>query len=77
MVATSPHIALAASARTNSSLYLTNAADATASNALGGSSRLAALLAQVDKLLSDRRYVFDVFARNTVNFGLLLTYRQT
>ncbi len=31
----------------------------------------------MDKLLSDRRYVFDIFARNTVNFGLLLTYRQT
>jgi hypothetical protein len=77
MAATSPHIPLVASARTNSSLYLTNAVDAKASNTLGGSSRLAALLAQMDKLLSDRRYVFDVFARNTVNFGLLLTYRQT
>jgi hypothetical protein len=76
MVASSSHVALAASARTNSSLYLTNAIDATASNTLGGSSRLAALLAEMDKLLSDRRYVFDVFACNTVNFGLLLTYRQ-
>ena len=77
MAVTSPHLALGASALTNSSLYLTNAVDATASNTLGGSSRLAALLAQMDKLLSDRRYVFDIFARNTVNFGLLLTYRQT
>ncbi len=58
-------------------MYLTNSVDATASNPLGGSSRLAALLAQMDKLLSDRRYMFDVFAKNTVNFGLLLTYRQT
>lgn len=65
------------SARTNSSVYLTNSADATASNPLGGSSRLAALLAEMDKLLSERRYAFDVFAKNTVNFGLLLTYRQT
>src|SRR5215468_1188004 len=77
MVANSSHVTLVASARTNSSLYLTNAVDAKASNTLGGSSRLAALLAQMDKLLSDRRYVFDVFAGNTVNFGLLLTYRQT
>jgi hypothetical protein len=77
MIAKSPRVVLAASTRTNSSVYLTNAADATASNPLGGSSRLAALLGQMDKLLSDRRYVFDVFAANTVNFGLLLTYRQT
>lgn len=69
-------VALAASARTNSSIYLTNAADATATNTLGGNSRLAALLAQMDKLLA-ARYAFDVFASNTVNFGLLLTYRQT
>ena len=44
MAASSSFVARAASPRTNSSLYLTNAADATASNPLGGSSRLAALL---------------------------------
>src|SRR5690348_9915133 len=77
MVADLSYMARDTSVQTNSSLYLTNAADATASNPLGGSSRLAALLAQMDKLLSDRRYVFDIFAKNTINFGLLLTYRQT
>ena len=77
MVANSSHLALSASVQTNSSLRLTNAVDATAANPLGGSNRLAALLAQMDKLLSDRRYAFDVFAKDTVNFGLLLTYRQS
>lgn len=44
---------------------------------LGGSSRLTQLLTQLEKLLSERRYAFDVFAKNSINFGIMVTYRQT
>lgn len=49
---------------------------APATDPLGDSSRLGHLLTQLEKLLSER-YAFDVFARNSVNFGILVTYRQT
>jgi hypothetical protein len=52
------------------------AADATSASPLGGSNRLYQLLTQLQKLLSER-YAFDVFARNSINFGILVTYRQT
>jgi len=43
---------------------------------LGGPSRLARLLTQLEKLLSER-YAFDVFKENSINFGIMVTYRQT
>jgi len=49
----------------------------TAADPLGGSSRLAQLLTQLEKLLSERRYAFDVFAKDSINFGIMVTYRQT
>src|SRR5262245_7040821 len=49
----------------------------TAADPLGESSRLAQLLTQLEKLLSERRYAFDVFAKDSINFGILVTYRQT
>lgn len=45
-------------------------------DALGGASRLQHLLTKVDSLLRER-YAFDVFAKNSINFGLMVTYRQT
>ena len=50
--------------------------DTTAANPLGGSSRLFQLLTRLEKMLRER-YAFDVFAKNSVNFGILVTYRQT
>jgi len=49
---------------------------AATSSPLGGSSRLYQLLTRLDKLLSER-YAFDVFAKNSINFGIMVTYRQT
>lgn len=40
------------------------------------SSRLYNLLEDIHNILSEKRYVFDVFAPNSVNFGILVTYRQ-
>src|SRR4051812_21725570 len=40
-----------------------------------GSSRLFQLLHRLEKLLAER-YAFDVFASCSVNFGLMVTYRQ-
>lgn len=51
-------------------------ADGTAADPLGESSRLARLLIQLEKLLSER-YAFDVFAKDSINFGIMVTYRQT
>ena len=48
----------------------------TAANPLGGSSRLAQLLTRMEKLLTER-YAFDVFAEDSINFGIMVTYRQT
>lgn len=46
------------------------------SDGLETSSRLYKLLSRLEKLLSER-YAFDVFAKDSVNFGFLVTYRQT
>ena len=46
------------------------------SNPLGGTTRLANLLSQLEKKLAER-YAFDVFAKNAINFGIVITYRQT
>jgi len=48
----------------------------TAADPLGESSRLVQLLTQLEKLLSERRYAFDVFAKDSINFGIMVTYRQ-
>jgi hypothetical protein len=48
----------------------------TATDPLGESSRLVQLLTQLEKLLSERRYAFDVFAKDSLNFGIMVTYRQ-
>ena len=34
------------------------------------------LLTRLEKLLSER-YAFDVFAKDAINFGIMVTYRQT
>ena len=52
-------------------------AKGTAADPLGESSRLVQLLTQLEKLLSERRYAFDVFAKDSINFGIMVTYRQT
>jgi hypothetical protein len=45
-------------------------------NGLDGASRLGALLTKLDKLISEK-YAFDVFAKDSINFGIMVTYRQT
>ena len=48
----------------------------TVANPLGGSSRLYQLLTKLEKMLRER-YAFDVFAKNSINFGIMVTYRQS
>ena len=62
---------------TNSSseVLLARTADASEANPLGGTNRLAYLLARLEKKLAER-YAFDVFAPNAINFGVMITYRQ-
>src|SRR3954447_14017773 len=45
------------------------------STALPGSSRLETLLRKLDKLLTER-YAFAVFAKDSINFAIMVTYRQ-
>jgi len=45
-------------------------------NVIDGATRLSNLLVQIDKLLSGE-YAFKVFAHRAVNFGIMVTYRQT
>lgn len=47
----------------------------TSTDPLGGSSRLVQLLTKLEKLLSES-HAFDVFAKNSINFGIMVTYRQ-
>src|SRR5262245_58867450 len=49
----------------------------TAADPLGESSRLVQLPTQLEKLLSEPRYAFKVFAKDSINFGIMVTYRQT
>ena len=49
---------------------------AVSADPLGANSRLTQLLKDLDTKLSER-YAFDVFAKDTVNFGIMVTYRQT
>ena len=58
------------------SLRATEASEVKAADPLGASSRLAQLLIKLEKLLPER-YAFDVFAQNSINFGVMVTYRQT
>ncbi len=50
-------------------------ADASETNPLGGTNRLAYLLDKLEKKLAER-YAFKVFAPGAINFGVLITYRQ-
>jgi len=43
---------------------------------IAGAGRLSQLLTQLEKRLSER-YAFHVFAKDSINFGILVTYRQT
>ena len=60
----------------NDALPAAQATAETPSDPLGGSSRLAQLLTQLERLLSER-YAFKVFAKDSINFGIMVTYRQT
>src|SRR5436309_2364345 len=42
---------------------------------LAGTSRLEELLGTLDKLLTERN-AFSVFAADSINFGIMVTYRQ-
>ncbi|HAW51382.1 MAG TPA: hypothetical protein DCX54_03485, partial [Flavobacteriales bacterium] len=48
----------------------------TAADSLGVPHRLYQLLTKLEKLLSEK-YAFDVFAKDSINFGIMVTYRQT
>ena len=61
---------------TESTDAMARTAGAIEANPLGGSSRLAQLLTKLEKLLAER-YAFDVFAEDSINFGIMVTYRQT
>jgi hypothetical protein len=60
---------------TDSTDAVARTADATEANPLGGTNRLAYLLAKLEKKLAER-YAFDVFAPGAINFGVMITYRQ-
>src|SRR6266496_237946 len=49
---------------------------ATSQDTLNGASRLQHLLVSLDAMMRER-YAFDVFAKDSINFGLMRTYRQT
>lgn len=54
---------------------IASAAASAAGNSATISKRLTELLTGLDQLMS-QRYAFDVFAKNSINFGILVTYRQ-
>ena len=60
---------------TSSGEALARTADASEANPLGGTNRLAYLLAKLEKKLAER-YAFKVFAPGAINFGVMVTYRQ-
>ena len=41
-----------------------------------GASRLSHLLEELDRMLNEK-YSFDVYAKDSINFGIMVTYRQT
>src|SRR4029079_15471433 len=51
-------------------------AKASTDTSLDGSSRLHTLLSRLEKLMAEK-YAFDVFAKDSIDFGILVTYRQT
>lgn len=54
---------------------ITNAVDAIVASPQGPGGRLATLIEQLSKAMSEP-YAFDVFAPNSYNYGLVITYRQ-
>jgi len=60
---------------TSSAEALARTADASEANPLGGTNRLAYLLAKLENKLAER-YAFKVFAPGAINFGVMVTYRQ-
>ena len=51
-------------------------ATTTTSSGLDGASRLAHLLEELDRVLNEP-YAFDVYLKDSINFGIMVTYRQT
>jgi hypothetical protein len=49
---------------------------ATTATPIEGASRLSRLLEELDELLN-AKYSFDVYAKDSINFGIMVTYRQT
>ena len=41
-----------------------------------GASRLSHLLEELDRMLNEK-YSFDVYKKDSINFGIMVTYRQT
>lgn len=62
-------------AGTGSADKLARTGAASETNPLGGTNRLAYLLAKLEKKLAER-YAFDVFKPKAINFGVMVTYRQ-
>jgi hypothetical protein len=54
----------------------TPAAGGASAAGLTGASRLEQLLTELETRLAER-YAFDVFAKDSINFGIMVTYRQT
>jgi len=48
----------------------------TNTSSIDGASRLSRLLEELDQLLN-AKYSFDVYAKDSINFGIMVTYRQT
>lgn len=46
------------------------------SAAIEGASRLTRLLTELDRMLNEK-YSFDVYKKDSINFGIMVTYRQT
>src|SRR4026209_66114 len=45
-------------------------------SSIEGASRLSHLLEELDRMLNEK-YSFDVYKKDTINFGIMVTYRQT
>lgn len=48
----------------------------TDATSIAGASRLSRLLQELDQVLN-AKYSFDVYAKDSINFGIMVTYRQT
>ena len=78
MASPNPLLAAASVTAGNGALQAMHGAQAAELSAdpLGGSSRLAQLLDELETRLAER-HAFDVFAKDSINFGIMVTYRQT